>query len=173
MKTQYNIILFLAILFNGCKKETGEKLPEESHTGANTFGAMLENKNFVASGKCSSTMSLNLQTSCVAAEKDNYGNSFIRIYARDDYFTNTQAVKVYILLEMDSSFSTFVKLRSSSIIFNSQGIEDRYFLDSMANNEFRLKAATASIIAGTFTLYYRNNNGASKKIQHGRFDISF
>ena len=69
MKIQYILLTLLSIL-SSCMKEKGEQLPKKTAVGAYTFGCMIDNDVFVATGRCDYSVGFNFQTNCVTSEID-------------------------------------------------------------------------------------------------------
>lgn len=168
MKIQYILLTLLSIL-SSCMKEKGEQLPKKTAVGAYTFGCMIDNDVFVATGRCDYSVGFNFQTNCVTGEIDYYGRHLLSIFSRNDYWINNQKVKIYIQVQLDSSETNLVKLVQASL--NIEGY-DRYSLDTLQNNVFTLDdALNRTVLYSTFTLYLKNNTGQMKILRDGRFDI--
>jgi hypothetical protein len=148
-------------------------LPKKTAQGANTIGCIVDNTPFIARDPCDYSVGLNLQSNCLTGEFDYYDSTIFRIFSRNDYFINNQKAKLYILIQMDSSQTKFIKLLSASFtIENLQG-EDAYKLDTLQNNEFTINnALNGTVFYGLFTLYLKSNTGQMKVLKDGRFDIA-
>jgi hypothetical protein len=172
MKTQYHMYLLFLLFISSCKKERGEQLPEKTSRGANTFGCMIDNNVFAAKDRCDYSVGFNFQTNCVTGEIDYYDRHLLRIFSRNDYFINNQKVKINIQVQLDSSETKFVKLVNANFIIETSQVESHYSLDTLQNNEFAIHdALNRTVLYGSFTLFFKNNNGQLKILRDGRFDI--
>src|SRR5215212_583916 len=174
MKKFLSAFCLALVLNSGCKKEI-EKIPSATHSGANTFGCLINGKAWVPTGR--EWMSgVNPTSGGFFGEVDNSTSIYIKAYAENDeikiYLKNIIKTGTYDL-NKTTSIKPYAVLPEASYGVYSLINDAEYVTDLEHTGTVVITYADTAnrIVAGTFNMVlYQKNTCKTINIANGRFD---
>ena len=175
MKKFLSAFCLALVLNSGCKKEI-EKLPSATHSGANTFGCLVNGKAWVPTG--GGWMSgVNPTYGGFFRNVDNSLNIYIMAFREND--------RISLFLKHPMTTGTY-HLNSDTDIMPGpvypksygayiQGTDNPFTTDALHTGTVVITYADTvnKIVAGTFNMQlYQKNTGKLINITNGRFDFN-
>jgi hypothetical protein len=182
MKPTFLFLLVLCIsilVISSCKKDKQEKLPEETQTGAGTFGCLVDGEVFIPGGAQMSGGSLNCNYQLID------GRYYYRLVGRNDNDKNNRkSVGVFLhnsILVDDSKYLLGERFKDSigySTYINILSSPSEYLgheTNSLHQGELFIKHfdSVQQIVSGTFWFDAISENGEIVQIREGRFDVRY
>ena len=174
MKYALVAVLSALLLSISCKKNN-EMLPAKTKTGANTFGCLLNGKEWVPTGR-GAFSGINATSGGFFDEVDNTTGIYVKAYGPSDeiaiYLKNTTSVGTYNLNRNTSIRPNAVLPEASYGMYLMNSSE--YVTDSLHTGVVTITHAdlTTGIVSGTFNLkVYQKTTGQVLSITDGRFDF--
>jgi hypothetical protein len=183
-----SLLLFcIALLSAKCKKENIlvselSKLPPETHTGANTFGCLVNGQAFLPKG--SFLGGAILQCNYIHINDGDYfvvqgninGNnpgSGTSVQVQTDSLAISENVTIPLLKYFTPGFASGTY---GQILFTSSGVKSidyRTNLTTTGQLHITYLDDVKQIVAGTFSFDAINSNGEKVEVRNGRFDVYF